>query len=86
MIYRSYVDRHAAIRVGDWKLVVSRSGRHQLFHLAEDVGEANDLYEARPEVARELLDRFRRWETDVGVDDVRPADAAEPRRPHRDAP
>lgn len=83
VIYRSYVDLHAAIRVDDWKLVVSRSGTHQLYHLAEDVSEANDLYEARPEIARDLLERFRRWEAEVGVDDVRVAHASEPRRTPR---
>lgn len=83
VIYRSYVDRHAAIRVGDWKLVVSRSGKHQLYNLAEDISEARDLYQMRPEIARDLLERFRRWETEVGVDDVRVAQQSEPRpTPH----
>jgi arylsulfatase A-like enzyme len=80
VIYRSYVDRDAAIRVGDWKLVVSRSGQHELYNLADDVGEANDLYEDRPEIARDLLDRFRRWEAEVGVDDVRLTKASKPRQ------
>lgn len=71
VLYRSYNDLDAAIRVGDWKLVVSRAGKHELYNLAKDVGEANNLYETRPEVARDLLDRFRRWEVEVGVDEVR---------------
>jgi arylsulfatase A-like enzyme len=82
VIYRSYYDLHAAIRVGDWKLVVSRNGKHQLYNLADDIGEANDLYEARPKVSRELLGRFRRWEREVGVDDVSMASTSE----HRSMP
>jgi arylsulfatase len=78
VIYRSYYDLHAAIRVGDWKLVISRSGRHQLYNLADDKSEANDLYEARPEVGRNLLQRFRRWEDEVGVDDVSTFSTTEP--------
>lgn len=86
VLYRSYVDLHAAIRVGDWKLVVSRSGRHQLHHLVEDNSEACDLYGVRPEVARDLLARFRLWEAEVGVDDVRMTRASEPRRGPRHVP
>jgi arylsulfatase A-like enzyme len=76
VLYRSYVDLDAAIRVGDWKLLVSRTGKHELYCLTEDIGEKTDLYDARPEVARDLLGRFRRWEREVGVDDVRVAGAA----------
>lgn len=80
VLYRSYVDRDAAIRVGDWKLVVSRSGKHELYDLASDVGEANDLYEDRPEVASDMLARYRRWEAEVGVNDVHTTGAYETRR------
>lgn len=37
-----------ALRRGDWKLVSPRSGKWELYHLAEDLGENNDLAKAQP--------------------------------------
>lgn len=51
-----------AIRVGDWKLHFFKSGKQKdpkeplqaLFHLRDDVGETNNVFDDHPEVVREL--------------------------------
>jgi arylsulfatase A-like enzyme len=50
---------HSAFRAGDFKLVVTWSGpgqigRRELFNLADDLGERNDLAASMPEKAAEL--------------------------------
>ncbi|MCL4201682.1 MAG: sulfatase-like hydrolase/transferase [Pirellulaceae bacterium] len=49
-----------AVRSGDWKLVAQRS-RVELFDLARDVSEANDLAQARPDKLAELTTRHDAW-------------------------
>jgi arylsulfatase A-like enzyme len=45
----------AAVRQGDWKLIVNKNGRAaQLFHVASDPYEKNDLARAEPERAAAL--------------------------------
>lgn len=56
--------KKAALRDGDWKLVRSprRSAREaswELYNLKADIGESNNLAEARPEVLRRMI---RQWE------------------------
>jgi arylsulfatase A-like enzyme len=49
------INFHSAVRRGDWKLVVSlRTGKKELYHLRDDIAEANDLSAARPDLVREL--------------------------------
>jgi arylsulfatase len=43
-----------AIRVGDWKLVAPARGAWELYDLAKDRGESNDLAARHPEKVREL--------------------------------
>ena len=47
-----------AIRAGDWKLIVSTKGEPQLFNLASDPNEANDLAKGQPERVVELQKRL----------------------------
>ncbi len=44
----------SAVRIGDWKLVQSRSGAAELFHLSEDPYEKNDLAAKQPQKLSEL--------------------------------
>lgn len=64
-----------AARVGDWKWVDSARGRG-LFHLAEDLGERNDLSKQHPEKLKQLQEAHARWRAEML--------AAEPRGPFRD--
>lgn len=56
--YRKY----QAIRSGDFKLLQTQpDGPWQLFNLAVDVGESNDLAEEMPQRAKRLAKRFQTW-------------------------
>jgi arylsulfatase A-like enzyme len=58
----------AAIRMGDWKLIEFFEDNHvELYHLAEDIGEKNDLAAAMPEKAQALRARLNAWQKDVGA-------------------
>ena len=66
-----------AIRAGDWKLVKERGqARWELYNLAEDVGESNDLAEKMPQKVRELERAWQAWNAELQA----------PRWIRRDAP
>ncbi|WP_147867211.1 sulfatase-like hydrolase/transferase [Stieleria maiorica] len=67
---------HRAARVGNWKWLQLDDQRGQLYDLQNDVGESTDLSERFPEVARNMKQRFDRWQSQM--------DASEPRGPFRD--
>jgi arylsulfatase A-like enzyme len=48
----------AAIRMGDWKLLVGAGNGDQLYNLAKDLGEKNNLASANPEKLKELRARY----------------------------
>jgi len=51
-----------AIRVGDFKLIeFFEDGHLELYNLAEDIGEATDLVDAMPEMARKLHEMLVAW-------------------------
>lgn len=53
---------HHAIRKGDWKLLKHRDHPDvELYNLAEDIGEQNDLSKARPEKVKELQQLYADW-------------------------
>lgn len=70
---------HMAIRKGTWKLVKTMEGplvdadpatqadlsSAQLFNLADDVGEKNNLATAHPEKVKELADEWLRWNKEL---------------------
>ncbi len=46
---------HSSIRIGDWKAIYYYQNQSwELYHLAEDISETNDLAEQRPEKLKEL--------------------------------
>lgn len=59
---------HAAVRAGDWKLIQSPSGKkqksteggYQLYNLANDIGEKNDLAAMKPEKMIEMKAMLKR--------------------------
>ena len=58
------VGQRAAIRVGDWKLLRNprrnQGNDWELYNLADDIGESNDLAVSNPEKLREMI---AAWET-----------------------
>jgi len=55
---------HGAVRQGPWKWVDADAADH-LFNLDDDLGEENDLAQARPEKLAELKALYAHWQTDV---------------------
>jgi uncharacterized sulfatase len=63
-------DRPAsAIREGDWKLIeyLDGTGDVGLYHLAEDLGEANNLADQRKGKVADLKAKLNSWRVDVGA-------------------
>lgn len=57
------------IRAGDWKLIEHfETGRTNLYNLAQDIGETQDLASQEPTKTAELLARLKAWRIDVGAD------------------
>ena len=65
----------AAIRRGEWKLIewfensLLKTGKpaYELYHLDEDIGETNNLFEVESEIAKELIDDMLRFREDVNA-------------------
>jgi len=56
------------VRRGDWKLIeFFEDGRVELYNLADDLGETNDLAAARPQKTEELKDLLHEWQRDVNA-------------------
>lgn len=78
-------DRPAsAIREGPWKLIeyLDGTGDVELYHLAEDLSEKNNLAEQRKGRVSDLLGKLRAWRTDVGARMPLPNPAYDPQRAH----
>lgn len=58
----------AAIRRGEWKLIEwMEDQRVELYNLAEDEREQNDLYRQQPDVADRMRAELRAWQKQVGA-------------------
>ncbi|MDF7825761.1 sulfatase [Pontiellaceae bacterium B12227] len=66
--YRAYEDLYASVREGDWKLLGYRDGRTSLYNLKNDRVEQDDLAMKHPEKVRELVEKLRAWEVEMGVE------------------
>ena len=57
-----------AIRQGDWKLIeFFESGKVELYNLADDISEKNNLAEKLPGKAVELKELLAKWRVEVGA-------------------
>ncbi len=63
--WRKNVMPQRAVRQGSWKYVDYPDGKQELFDLTADVGETNDLSDARPQIASDLRQQLNDWEADV---------------------
>lgn len=66
VLYWRFGAQHA-IRKGDWKLMKGPEGTDQLFNLADDIGEKNDLYAKNPEKVKELSDLYEKWNSELAT-------------------
>ncbi len=58
----------AAIRAGDWKLIeFYETGRRELFNLAKDIRESNNLIEQHADIANDLHAKLVAWRESVGA-------------------
>lgn len=54
------------IEIGDWKLMeFFEDGRLELYNLADDIGEKNNLAEKMPEKTKELHERMLAWRKEI---------------------
>ena len=62
-----------AIRSGRYKLIeYFENGTVQLFDLKADLAEQNDLSQTHPDIAKQLLEKLRRWRKAVGAETMEP--------------
>jgi len=55
--------KHAALRMGDWKIVrPQKTAPWLLFNLGNDIGETNDLAKSNPQQLAKLIAKFQSWE------------------------
>ncbi len=64
-LHRSYEDQNSAIINGDWKLIKYRSGKSELYNLAEDESETTNLVDSESQRASEMLDRLNKWQDEA---------------------
>lgn len=63
----------SAIRKGDWKMIQTFDpDRFELYNLAEDLSETNNLAESNPQKIAELLKELETWRAQVGAEMMRP--------------
>jgi len=86
-IYFHYPHYHhdrpaSAIREGDWKLIeyLDNTGEAALFNLAEDIGEENDLSEAKQGRVADLRKKLQAWKTTVAARITIPNPTYDPHR------
>lgn len=74
-------DPYGAIRSGDWKLIeFYEDGRLELFNLANDPCETQDLAKQQPQLAQELLKELQAWRGSVDAQMMTPNPNFDPKR------
>jgi len=69
----------AAIRLGDYKLIeFFDPGIVELYNLAEDMSENNNLADDMPEKVSEMLEELHSWQKEVGAKGMDPNPAFDP--------
>lgn len=67
IMYRHYEDRYAAVVDGDWKLIATVSGDHELYNVIEDVSEAHDRAHEQPDRVARMLGVLEQWKVRYGI-------------------
>ncbi|MHB0754809.1 sulfatase [Polaribacter sp. M15] len=66
--YRAYEDLYVSVREGGWKLLAYRSGKKELFNIANDMKEQNEISNQHPEKVKELVQKLIKWEQKMKVE------------------
>ena len=66
--YRAYEDLYTSVRQKDWKLLVYRSGKKELFNIVNDEKETEELSAKYPEKVEELVDALVKWEKSLKIE------------------
>jgi arylsulfatase A-like enzyme len=61
----NWVKTHRAVRDGNWKLIEERNGKQQLYNLAEDLGEVNNLADEETSKVAKMKRLLDKWEKQV---------------------
>ncbi len=56
-----------AVRIGEWKLVALANRKWELYHLAVDRTETNNLADTYPEKVKAMREQWRQWARKVGL-------------------
>lgn len=56
-----------AVRSGDWKMFINLDGTKELYFLANDIGEKNNIAEDYPNIVEFLSDKAINWINDVSL-------------------
>ena len=64
---RSGIEGPIALREGNWKLLSRNSDdkKPELYNLAKDVGEKNNIAEQNPKVLKRLMKKLDAWESEL---------------------
>lgn len=65
--YRAYEDLYVSVRDGDWKLLGYRSGKLELFNIAKDKEEKQEVSKNNPKKVKELVVKLIKWEKEMEV-------------------
>ncbi|WP_445748589.1 sulfatase [Polaribacter sp.] len=65
--YRAYEDLYVSVRDGDWKLLAYRSGKLELFNIAKDASEKEEISKNHPEKVKQMVAKLVQWENEMGV-------------------
>lgn len=58
----NWVTTHRAVREGNWKLILERNGKRELYDLSRDIGETNNLAEIETAKVGRLSRMLDNWE------------------------
>ena len=73
----------SAVRRGNWKLIeFEEDGRTELYDLAKDPGEMNDLAKSQPKIVAQLKASLATWRTKVGAISSSPNPAFDQTKPN----
>jgi arylsulfatase A-like enzyme len=63
----------SVIRLGNYKLISDiETGKVELYNLAEDIHEANDIAEEYPEIKTMLYDKLENWKKEINAKKMEP--------------